>query len=296
MAVFARIVETLSYTEAAAALGVSKSALSKDISRLEASLGVTLLHRTTRKIEVTEVGRAYYDYCARVLAEQKGANGFLRQYTEEPIGNLRATAPVTFGNRAVMPALSRFLERNVHMQVDLELTDRTVDPREDGLDVVVVISNDRPENAQSHVLMPIEWGIYASPAYLERQATIRKPEDLRRHAFLSFRGPAQSPSLTLRKGKREMELQVRHLLRVNNSTALLRAATAGLGVAYLPQYVVGESMRDGTLRRLLPDWSSETRIAYATYEERRFLLPRVRRFVEMLVAYCEQDARVLQLR
>ena len=296
MAIFARIVETLSYTEAAVSLGISKSAVSKDLSRLEASLGVTLLHRTTRKIEVTEVGRAYYIYCARLLAEQKGANGFLRQYTEEPVGNLRVTAPVTFGNRAVMPALSRFLERNVHMQVDLELTDRTVDPHDDGLDVVVVISNDKPDNALSHVLMPIEWGLYASPEYLARQPAIRKPEDLRRHAFLSFRGPAQSPALYLRKGKRELELQVRHLLRVNNSSALMRAATAGLGVAYLPQYVAGEAMRAGTLKRLLPDWMSETRIAYATYLESRFLQPRVRLFVEMLVAYCEEEAQALQLR
>lgn len=287
MAVFARVVESGSYTDAAAALGMSKSAVSKSVSGLEAALGITLLNRTTRKIEVTEVGQAYYAYCARILAEQKGAGQFLRQFTEEPVGHLRVAAPVTFGNRAVMPALSRFLASNPLMQVDMELTDRVLDVHREELDAVVVISRDRPENASSRVLMPIEWGLYASPDYLQRHPPIRTPDDLPRHGFLSFGGPAHSPALTLRKGKREMQIQVRHALRVNNSTALLGAAAAGLGVAYLPQYVVGDKILAGQLQRLLPDWASETRIAYVVYPESRFLQPRVRLFVETLVAYCE---------
>jgi DNA-binding transcriptional LysR family regulator len=294
MAVFARIVDTLSYTQAAASLGVAKSSVSKDIARLEASLGVVLLRRTTRKIEVTEIGRAYYAYCARVLAEQKGANQFLRQTTEEPVGNLRVTAPVTFGNRAVMPALCRFVERNALVQSDLELTDRTVDPQEADLDVVVVISRDPPDNAQSRMLMPIEWGLYATPDYLSQHPPVRVPDDLRRHGFLSFRGPAHSPALMLRKGKRDVELQVRHLLRVNNSTAVMRGTTSGLGVGYLPQYVANEAVRAGMLTRLLPDWSSETRIAYATYLESRYLLPRVRLFIDTLVEYCQEHGRALR--
>jgi DNA-binding transcriptional LysR family regulator len=294
MAVFARVVDTMSYTQAALTLGVSKSAVSKEISRLETSLGVTLLRRTTRKLDVTDVGRAYYEYCARMLAEQKSANDFLRQYTEEAVGNLRVTAPVTFGNRAVVPALCRFVERNVHVRADLELTDRIVDPLEEGLDVAVVISRDQPGGSQARALMPIEWGLYASPAYLGRTVAIKQPEDLRRHGFLSFQGPAHWPALPLRKGKREVELQVRPLLRANNSTALLRAAQSGLGVAYLPRYVVRDALDDGSLQRLLPDWLSDASTAYATFSAARYLAPRVRLFVEDLAAYCADEAKALQ--
>ncbi len=291
MAIFARIVETMSYTQAAAALGISKSAVSKEVRRLEEALGVTLLHRTTRRIVVSEVGRAYYDYCARLLAEQKSASAFLHRYTEEPAGNLRVAAPVTFGNRAVMPALCRFMENNIHVQADLDLSDRVLDPREEGLDVAVIISRDAPEGVQARALMPIEWGLYASPAYLARHPPVSGPDDLRRHGFISFHGPAHSPALLLYQGKRELELRIRHVLRANNSTALLSAAESGLGLAYLPRYVATGAVREGRLTRLLPDWSSETRTAYAAFLESRYLAPRVRLFVETLVEFCAQEAR-----
>ncbi|GAA4329266.1 LysR family transcriptional regulator [Pigmentiphaga soli] len=293
MAAFARVVDTMSYTRAAAALGVSKSAVSKDVARLEEALGVTLLRRTTRRIDVTEVGRAYYDYCARLLAEQRSANAFVRQYADEAAGNLRVAAPVTFGNRTVAPALCEFVGRNVHVQADLELTDRIVDPRQEELDVAVVIARELPEGLQARALMPIEWGLYASPAYLDGAPPVRQPDDLRRHGFLSFQGPAHWPALPLRKGRRAVELKVRPLMRANNSTALLRAAQAGLGVAYLPRYVVGDAVADGSLRRLLPDWLSDASTAYAACAPARFLVPRVRLFVDTLAEYCAGEARRL---
>lgn len=282
MAIFAKIVDTMSYTEAAKLLGLSKSAVSKEINRLETGLGVTLLKRTTRKIEVTEIGRTYYEYCSRLLAEVRGADAFVRQYHEEPIGNLRVVAPMTFGNRAVVPALCRFIAKNIHVQVDLELTDRVVDLNEQNVDVAIVISRDRPEQATVQRLAEIHWGIYASPAYIASNPPVQRPEDLSRHGFLLFGGPAHTTALQLRHGKRQLETRVRCVLRSNNSVALLNAAIEGVGIAYLPRYVAREATAAGQLQQLLPSWSSETRVAYAAYRDDRYLSPRVRMFVQEL--------------
>lgn len=288
MAMFARIVDTHSYTEAAALLGLSKSALSKEIVRLETALGITLLRRTTRRIDVTEVGRAYYQYCARLLDEMKSADAFLKQFHEEPVGNLRLTAPVTFGNHSVLPALCSFIKHYVHVQVDLELTDRVVDTGSEAVDVAIVIRRDKPDDSSALALTLVDWGLYAAPDYLARHPPIRKPDDLQRHGFLSFGGHTHLPALALRKGKKEVELKVHYLLRSNNSTSLMQAARLGVGIAYLPQYAAREAVADGSLQQLLADWGSETRTAYATFQAARFLSPRVRLFVEYLVRHFAQ--------
>lgn len=295
MAIFAKIVDTLSYTEAAKVLGLSKSAVSKEISRLETGLGVTLLKRTTRRIEVTEVGRTYYAYCSRLLAEVRGADAFVRQYHEEPIGNLRVVAPMTFGNHAIVPTLCRFISNNIHVQVDLELTDRMVDLGEQNIDVAIVISRDNPEQpgTNTHALTDIHWGIYASPDYIAAHPPVTRPEDLARHPFLLFRGPAHTTALQLRQGKRQLETRVRCILRSNNSVALLNAAVAGVGIAYLPRYVVRDAIASNELVQLLPNWASEVRTAYVLYREDNFLSPRVRMFVQDLTRFFATEMRAL---
>ena len=282
MAIFARIAELRSFTEAARDLGLSKSALSKEMARLETALGVTLLRRTTRRVEVTEVGRAYYSYCARMVGEMKSAGAFVQQFQEQPFGNLRLSAPVTFGNSVIVPLLASFIQGYPHLQVDLELTDRMVDVAEEGVDVAILISRDKPEQLSSVALVPVEWGLYASPGYLAQHPQIRTPAQLVRHGFLSFRASTLSPALSLHKGKRQVELKVRHLMRSNNSISLMQAAKMGVGIAYLPRYVAREAVQEGGLRQLLPDWGSEQRMAYASFQESRFLSPRVRLFVEHL--------------
>lgn len=285
MAVFARIVERRSFTAAAQDLGLSKSALSKEMARLETALGVTLLRRTTRRVDVTEVGRAYYGYCARMVGEMKSAGAFLKQFQEEPFGNLRLTAPVTFGNRVIVPLLASFIGGYPHVQVDLELTDRAVDVAEEGVDVAIVISRERPEQLSSVALGPVAWGLYAAPGYLAQHPQIRTPQHLVRHGFLSFRASTLSPALSLHQGKRRVELKLRYLLRSNNSISLMQAARLGVGIAYLPRYVAREALEDGSLRQLLPEWGSEQRTAYACYQESRYLSPRVRLFVEHLTRH-----------
>lgn len=282
MVVFAKVVETLSYTETAKLLGVSKSSVSKEISALEVRLGTKLLLRTTRKIVVTDVGMTWYHYCARILSEVKSADLFIRQYHEEPTGSLRVVAPVTFGCQCIVPVLNEFVAKNLHVSVDLDLTDRPVNLVDDNVDLAIVIRRDAPEHGHSKPLMDISWGLYASPDYLHRFPPVTQPEDLPRHDFVLFRGPAHTISLPFRKEKQKLDIEVRSRFRANNSTALVNTAIAQTGIAYLPAYVAQEAVREGKLCRVLPEWEMDVYQSWILTKESSLISPRVRVFIEDL--------------
>lgn len=282
MMVFAKVVETLSYTEAAQLLDISKSTVSKEIAQLEVRLGARLLQRTTRRIEITEVGQTYYQYCARILNEMKSAELFIRQFHEEPIGSLHIVAPVTFGSQCVLPVVNEFVKKNIHINVDLDLTDRQVDLAEENVDMAVTISRELPEHALFKPLIDIAWGLYATPEYLQTHAAIQQPADLARHEFLLFRGPAHTISLPLRKDKQKLDVAVRSRLRTNNSIALLHATQAHVGIAYLPAYIADEEARRGSIVRVLPQWQMDVYKSCVQFRKERFNSPRIRLFVEQL--------------
>ncbi|MGB9098063.1 LysR family transcriptional regulator [Erwinia sp.] len=282
MVVFAKVVETLSYTEAAKLLGLSKSSVSKEISALEVRLGTKLLHRTTRKIVVTDVGMTWYHYCARILSEVKSAGLFIRQYHEEPTGSLRVVAPVTFGCQCIVPVLNQFVARNLHVSVDLDLTDRPVNLMDDNVDLAIVIRRDQPEHAHSKPLMDISWGLFAAPDYLQRFPPITQPDDLPRHDFILFRGPAHTISLPFRKEKQKLDIEVRSRFRANNSTALVNSAMAQTGIAYLPEYIAQEAVKEGKLSRILPEWEMDVYKSWILTREDSLISPRVRVFIEDL--------------
>lgn len=282
MVVFARVVETLSFTEAAKSLRLSKSSVSREIAGLEVRLGAQLLNRTTRKIAVTDVGASYYQYCHRILNEIKGAEHFIRHFHEEPIGNLRLIAPVTFGCQCVVPVVNNFINNNIHVNVDLDLTDRPVNMADELYDIAVVITRDRPEGAQVKPLIPISWGLYVSPKYAARLAEIKKPEDLPRHDYILFRGPAHTLSLPFYKDKQKRDIDVVSRFRMNNSVALMSSAISGSGIAYLPDYIAQESVKEGKLVRLLPDWEMDTYHSWVLFKSESMLSARVRLFVDEL--------------
>ena len=282
MIIFAKVVETLSYTEAAKALGLAKSSVSKEISALEVRLGAKLLQRTTRRIQVTEVGMTYYHYCYRILHEVKSADLFIRQFHEEPTGSLRVVAPVTFGCQCIVPALNSFVASNIHVSIDLDLTDRPVNLEEDGFDIAIAITRELPEHRHYRPLMDIVWGLYAAPDYLNQIGPIATPDDLPRHDFILFRGPAHTISLPFRKEKQKKDIEVRSRFRANNSMALLNSAVAKTGIAYLPSYIAQEAVARGELVQILPDWEMDTYKSYILVKSDNFISPRVRLFIEDL--------------
>ncbi|WP_312393502.1 LysR family transcriptional regulator [Mixta calida] len=280
MMVFARVVETHSFTEAANSLGLSKSFVSKEIAQLEIRLGVKLLERTTRRIAVTEVGRAWYQFCAKALQEANNADAFIRDYHQEPAGNLRLIAPVNFGRQFVLPVLNAFVARHIHVQVDLDLTDRSIDWQHDRYDLAVTVGP-APPVASCHALSQVEWGLFAAPDYPVAREPLTHPHQLPRHDFLLFRGPAHTLSLPFRQGKQKLYIDVHSRFRINNSEALLSAAIAGAGIAYLPCYITRSAQRAGHLVRLLSGWRMD---CYHSY-----LVPGVTQPASALTAlFCEK--------
>lgn len=268
MIIFARVVETLSYTEAAKTLGLAKSSVSKEISALEVRLGAKLLQRTTRRIQVTEVGMTYYHYCYRILHEVKSADLFIRQFHEEPTGSLRVVAPVTFGCQCIVPVLNSFVAGNIHVSIDLDLTDRPVNLEDDHFDIAIAIPRDLPDHRHYRPLIDIAWGLYAAPGYLSKLNAIASPDDLPRQDFILFRGPAHTISLPFRKEKQKKDIEVRSRFRANNSIALLNSAVAQTGIAYLPNYIAQEAVESGRLVQILPDWEMDIYKSVYSGEER----------------------------
>ncbi|PKH22439.1 LysR family transcriptional regulator [Enterobacterales bacterium CwR94] len=291
MAVFARVVETLSFTEAAKSLQLSKSSVSREIAQLEVRLGAQLLNRTTRKIAVTEIGLSYYQYCYRILNEVKSAERLIRNFHEEPMGSLRLIAPVTFGCQCVVPALNAFIANNIHVNVDLDLTDRPVNMAEDLCDIAIVIGREAPEHARLLPLIDISWGLYATPEYMRQYGDITRPEELPRYDYILFRGPAHTISLPFRKEKQKWDIDVHSRLRANNSVALMSSALAGTGIAYLPDYIARDALASGKLMRLLPGWKMDTFHAWMLFKSESTLTASVRRFAEDLQQRLQHEWR-----
>lgn len=260
MLLFARVVEHQSFSEAARSLHLSKSHVSREIARLEVRLGMKLLQRTTRKVVLTELGQAYYPFCTRLLAEMHRAEAFVQQVHHLPAGNVRLQAPVTFGCQCVVPALNAFLRRHIHINVDLELTSSD-DPQPDA-DVAIVIRTRAPDVENYRALSSIDWGLYATPDYLAAHPTIDHPERLSRHDLLLFHGPAHTVALPFRRDKQRLALDVHSRFRANNSMALLNAALAGTGIAYLPAYMTQDALARGEIQQVLPEWQMDRLHSY----------------------------------
>lgn len=287
MAVFARVVETESFSAAARELGIAKSSVSKQISRLEDELAVRLLNRTTRRLSLTEAGAAFYQGCQRVVAEAAAAESAVTHLAAAPRGRLSVSAPMSFGVRHISPVLPILLGRCPELTVDLALNDRLVDLIEEGFDVGVRIAHLKESSLVARRLAPSRSVLCASPEYLAAHGRPRSADDLMDHQCLlysyqasgeiwRFGGPNGS------NGRRT--LRVRGRLRANNGESLLAAALTGLGVARLPSFICGDALRAGHLIRLLPEWDDpQEPVINAIYPAGRNLSPKVRVFIDFLV-------------
>lgn len=285
MPVFAKVVETESFTVAAAQLGMSKSAVSKAISALEDRLGARLLNRTTRRLSLTEVGRAFYERCARVVAEAEEAEILVTRHQESPRGTLRVNAPASFGVLHLAPALAAFMRRHPAVAVDIDFTDRYVDLLEEGYDVAVRIAAELADSSLiARRLTGNEMVVCASPAYWDRHGRPARPEDLAGHACVTYaynRMPNEWPF----RGPdgRRRTVRVAGRLHTNNGDVSLQAALAGLGVVRLPRFICGPYVASGRLEPVLTEAMPPGASIYAIYPHNRHLSAKVRAFVDFLV-------------
>ena len=284
MAVYARVVEAESFSGAARALGLSKSAVSKQISRLEDRLGLRLLNRTTRRLSLTEAGAAFYQGCQRVVAEAEAAEAAVTELASAPRGRLRVNAPMSFGVRHISPALPEFLRRYPELAIDLTLNDRVVDLVEEGFDVGIRIAPLADSGLVVRRLASSRLVLSAAPAYLDARGAPRDIDELEGHTCLIYSYQATGEAWRMSGPEGERRLKVSGPLKVNNGDAILAAALGGLGVALLPGFICGDDLRAGRLVRVLPDWAMASGGAIsAVYPAARHLSPKVRVFVDFLV-------------
>lgn len=281
LAVFARVVEGRSFTGAARALGISKSAVSARVARLEARLGVRLLRRTTRQLSVTEAGLALYERASRLVTAADEAAATAEGAGGTPRGLLRVTAPAAFSELYLAPVLAELLAAHPALTVELDLSERQVDLVGEGFDVAVRLSRLRDSSLVARKLAPDRLVVVASPAYLSRVGAPRSPGDLTRHNCL------RSAHLTPggEWGFRSVGAGSTGSgnLIVGDASVLREAACVGLGLALLPSSLVARELDAGRLVTVLPGFPRRELGLYAVHPHLRQVPPKVRAFVDLLV-------------
>jgi DNA-binding transcriptional LysR family regulator len=286
MAAFVRAVDLGSFTAAAAALRISPQMVAKHVAALEDRLGARLLNRTTRKQSLTELGRAYCERCRLILAEAEAADTLAQDARASPRGRLRVNAPVTFGVHSLMPLVTRYLRAHPEVQVDLTLSDRLVDPVEEGYEAVVRLGPVADTALVARPLAPYRLVACASPAYLEQHGAPAHPADLSGHECLGFAhwSGALARRWRFTRDGHNFDAEAGGRLQVNNGAALLRAALDGYGIALGAESAVRDNLAAGRLLRVLPGYDGPRRPMHLIFAADRRPTPKLRRFIDAVVA------------
>lgn len=285
MFLFAKVVEHGSYSAAARALGLQTSKLSRRISELEQGLGVRLLQRTTRRLSVTEIGRAYYRHCAALEAEAVAAQETIDRTRSVPQGTVRMSCPIPLIQNVVGPMIARFLVANPLVRVDLDMTNRRVDVVEEGYDLALRVRAPplEPSDLAMRKLGDSQGVLVASPALLDRVGRPAHPADLEKIPTLTMTSAGDRFVWNLRASD-GTAIAVQHSPRLvtDSFDALRDAAIDELGIAFVPQFVVQSALDRGTLERVLPEFSPPAGIAHVVFPSRRGMVPAVRALIDAL--------------
>lgn len=278
MVLFVAVAKAMSFRRASEATGVPNSTLSRRISTLEKVIGLRLLHRTTRKIELTEAGQIYFERCKRIVNEALLAHEQLGEMLAQPSGVLRASLPVDFAVTYLAPLVVEFADLYPDITFDFDLTPRRVDLISEPFDVAIRIGESESSQLIARPLASLTPYLYASPSYLEQAGVPIKPADLERHECLSN---LRAGSWTLHDGKRSATVSVGGRFTLNSIGMIRRLATLDMGIILLPEEIVADELASGKLRRILHEWHGMPLPVYAITETR--LLPaKTQRFIEFL--------------
>jgi DNA-binding transcriptional LysR family regulator len=292
MRVFAKVVESGSFAGAAARLGISASMVTLHVKELEERLGVRLLNRTTRKVSLTETGRAYYERCTRLLADLEETEQAVSDMHAAPRGELRVNATPTFGILQLAPAIADFTTCFPAISVELMLSLRMVDLIEDGFDVAVRVGELPDSSLIARQLAPCRMVVCGAPSYFEKQGKPRTPADLTAHNCLTVAGTGlfyyREWHLMAADGT-TLNISPMGNLRSNSGAVLIVAALAGHGLVYLPTYFVGDALQSGRLVTVLDDYMAPPLPLRALYPHNRYLSAKVRAFVDFLAARFGQE-------
>lgn len=283
MEAFATVVDQGGFTDAAKKMGISKSAVSKHVSALEARLGARLLNRTTRRVSPTEIGLAYYDRARRVLNDAGEADALVTSMQSAPSGLLRVSVATDFGVNLLSPILGDFLLEYPDITVNMVLNNRYVELISEGFDMAIRVGELEDSTLRARKLTETTKRMIGAPSYFQKFGRPQKIDDLNDHKLLHYSNQANGNvwKITAPSGEKR---QVRSVgwLTVNDGQSLLNAAISGLGIAYLPSFLYADAMRQGLVEEAIPGLPVEVLGIYAVYPPGRFTQPKVRAFIDFL--------------
>ncbi|MDF7661827.1 LysR substrate-binding domain-containing protein [Erwiniaceae bacterium L1_54_6] len=278
MALFVEVAKAMSFSRAAEVLGIPGSTLSRRISQLEKAIGLRLLHRTTRKVELTEAGQLYYERCKRIVDEARLIHEQLGDMLEQPEGVLRVSLPVDFAAIFVSPLLAEFAGLYPGIQFELDLTPRRADLISEGIDVAIRIGEPAMSNLIARKLMQFHGQLFASPAYLAGAKELTHPDDLSQHQCIGF---LKNTRWTLLNANQRVTIDCRGRFMLNNVGMMRKLALMHQGIIFVPPQAIKDDLAARLLVPVLPEWRGEATAVYALTETR--LLPaKTQRFLDFI--------------
>lgn len=279
---FVRVVEAGSISRAAEQLGLAKSGVSRRLADLESRLGVRLMNRTTRRSSLTDAGRTYYEGAVKLLSDVAELDAVVADSEASLKGRLRLAAPLSFGLCHLTPAIEEFMQAHPGVAIDIDFSDRQVDLVAQGVDLAIRIAELRDSSLKARRICPVRLMLCASPAYLERHGTPRRPDDLAGHRILHY-DIGGGAVLRLADGRGgEQQVHVEPQLVANNGDFLCDMAISGHGIILTPTFIAWQALATGELQALMSDYWPPPLNAYAVYPQTRYLSRRARSFIDFL--------------
>jgi DNA-binding transcriptional LysR family regulator len=289
MRVFARVTQRASFAAAAEDLRMSRASVSKHVAAIEERLGVRLLDRTTRSVSVTEAGRVYLERCLECLQAYDDSEAAIGGMTAEPKGLLRVAAPFDFARH--LPALiTAFMKAHPAIDLDLRLSNRTLDMVDEGIDVYLRITNSLDAESIARPLATTRLGLWGARSYFQKHPRPRTPSDLAHHRFALFNEPPVLDEWTFERGRKRVRVRLRPRIVANSGDMLVAAVCSGVAMAVIPSFLLPPEHAD-LIEPVLLEWSLGQRGVYAVYPHRRFVPSKVRAFVDYLRAASGDSSR-----
>ena len=283
MAVFAEVAQRSSFSQAAQDLHMSTASVSRKIAELEVILRVRLFERSTRKVRLTEIGRAFYERCSNVLHLAEESTLAVQELQSEPRGNLRVTAPILFGTLHLSAVIGDFMERYPEVSVELHVSDQLESLSMGHYDVAVRITNHLDDNIVARRLTTIDWTVCASPAYLASRGPPETPADLAKHDCYHYPSVIKQRQWSFAKDGEEISVPIQGRLKVNSSQVIAELVEAGMAIGLLPNYLIGQALSEGRLKVLLPGYKPTVNSAlYALSQPNRYTTAKVQYFLAAL--------------
>ena len=279
MAAFVAVVDQESFSGAARVLGVSRSAVSRQISRLEETIATTLLVRTTRRLRLTPEGEAYYRKCQQVVDLARQASGEAARQQNEVVGPLRVTAPMV-SHRLLMPIVADFCHDHPEVSLHLSYNDAYADLVGGGFDVALRVGPSQDSSLKMRKLFTVRYGVCASPAYVEEYGRPRSPKDLTSHRWITLSTLANANARRFSRGARTTRVQVTGSLHVDTALALRDGLLAGAGLSAFPLFYLEDELARGTLLQVLTGWKLAESGFYILYPAQEYLPARTRAFID----------------